>query len=124
MVRDAIGGGFRALVSRSADAKARAAQQLAALPMMGFDQPLMNGNLQVNLLALLGAQAAALKNIGADRTGLSRTALWLPSMTGAARDPAFQAAADRLGLMRYWKSTHTRPDICSSKGPPPFCRMI
>jgi len=30
----------------------------------------------------------------------------------------------KLGMMAYWRATHTRPDVCSAKGPPPFCGMI
>jgi hypothetical protein len=32
--------------------------------------------------------------------------------------------AARLGLMKYWKTTHARPDVCNEEAPPPFCRMI
>ena len=32
--------------------------------------------------------------------------------------------AAQLGLMKYWKTTRTRPDVCNEKTPPPFCRMI
>jgi hypothetical protein len=46
------------------------------------------------------------------------------SVRGALSDPTFPAVAQRLGLIRYWRTTHTRPDICSGKAPPPFCRMI
>jgi hypothetical protein len=39
-------------------------------------------------------------------------------------DPAFPALATQLGLMKYWKTTRTRPDVCATKDAPPFCRMI
>jgi len=26
--------------------------------------------------------------------------------------------------MRYWKTTHTKPDVCSARDAPTFCRMI
>jgi hypothetical protein len=45
-------------------------------------------------------------------------------MRGVLSDPAFPAVANRLGLIRYWKSSHTRPDVCSTSGAPPFCRFI
>jgi hypothetical protein len=50
--------------------------------------------------------------------------LWYPSMDGVRRDSAFSALVQRLGLIHYWKSTHTKPDVCSDKNPPPFCGMI
>ena len=118
--RDGVGGGFEALASGSAAAKASAAGKLAAMP-------LMNPDLQVNLLALLGAPRAALQKIDEnvkERAGFARSALWLPSMDAARRDPAFPALLQRFGLMRYWKTTRTRPDVCNAKNPPPFCSMI
>jgi len=32
--------------------------------------------------------------------------------------------AAQLGLMKYWKAMHVRPDVCNEATPPPFCRMI
>jgi hypothetical protein len=118
--RDGIGTAFEALASGSAAAKTSAAEKLAAMPPM-------NPELQVNLLALLGAPNPALQKIDQnvrERAGFARSALWLPSMDAARRDPAFPALLQRAGLMRYWKATHTRPDVCSAKNPPPFCGMI
>ena len=45
-------------------------------------------------------------------------------MAGAIRDPAFPAFAQKYGLTTYWKTTRTKPDLCSAKDAPPFCRMI
>jgi tetratricopeptide (TPR) repeat protein len=118
--RDAIGGGFAALASGSADAKMKAVGRLTAAP-------LMNADVQLNLLALLGAPKIALQKIdGSANQGIGyyRGMLWLPSMRSALRDPSFSAMAERLGLTHYWKTTHTRPDVCSANDPPPFCRMI
>jgi hypothetical protein len=54
----------------------------------------------------------------------ARAWLFLPTMDGARRDPSFPGVVQRLGLIKYWKASHTRPDVCSAKDPPPFCRMI
>ena len=67
--------------------------------------------------------------LGANREALAAASdmpwlFWRRSMRGVLDDPAFPAVAEKLRLMAYWKSTRTRPDVCSSKGPPPFCRMI
>jgi tetratricopeptide (TPR) repeat protein len=115
--KDAVGGAFEALASPSADAKAKAAQKLAA-------SPLKDPDLEINLLGMLGASDAAFQKIEADPLRFSRTALWQPGMAKAIREPSFVAIAERLGLMQYWKTTHTKPDVCSDKDPPPFCRMI
>jgi hypothetical protein len=45
-------------------------------------------------------------------------------MRPVLNDPGFPAVAQRLGLIAYWKSSHTKPDVCRTKDPPPFCRMI
>jgi hypothetical protein len=45
-------------------------------------------------------------------------------MRGTLADPGFPALATQLGLLKYWTTTHIRPDVCNEKAPPPFCRMI
>lgn len=118
--RDSVGGAFNALASGSPAAKENAATQLAAMP-------LMNANLQLNLLALLGAPQIALQKVDEnvkERAGFLRSALWLPALDAARRDPSFPALLQRVGLMRYWKTTHTKPDVCKAAGAPPFCRLI
>jgi tetratricopeptide (TPR) repeat protein len=49
---------------------------------------------------------------------------WDRSLHGTLSDPGFPAVATQLGLMKYWTTTHTRPDVCDEQAPPPFCRMI
>jgi hypothetical protein len=39
-------------------------------------------------------------------------------------DPGFPAVAGQLGLLKYWTTTHTKPDVCSEKASPLFCQMI
>jgi hypothetical protein len=45
-------------------------------------------------------------------------------MRGALTDPSFPALAGKLGLMKYWKVTRTKPDVCLKSEAPPFCQMI
>ena len=118
--RAAFLAGFRALLSGDGAAKGRAVQMLLALPLDQQDP------WTVKLLGALGAHHEAL-GILASRIG-SRldwpSILFYPSMRGALSDPGFPSVAQRLGLMHYWKITHTRPDVCAAKDPPSFCRMI
>jgi Tfp pilus assembly protein PilF len=119
-LRDAVVGALQALATGSAQTKLESAQKVAALQ---FPDP----ELQVNLLALLGAPNLAIQKVEQGINGhyaLTRAALWLPSMDSARRDPGFPQLLQRLGLMRYWKTTHTRPDVCAAGNAPPFCRMI
>jgi len=50
--------------------------------------------------------------------------VFLPAARGVLNDPAFPAFAEHIGLMKYWKTTHTKPDVCFGKTSPRFCRMI
>jgi hypothetical protein len=71
------------------------------------------------MLAALGANAEALQ-VASERPWL----FWHRSMRGVLNDPAFPAVAQRLGLMTYWKTSRTKPDICLTKSEPAFCGMI
>ena len=115
--RETLATAFSALASGLPDAKGKAAEQLAAGPMIFPD-------FQLDLLARLGAQNIVLQKIEQSPFRFDRSALWQPSMASALRNPSFPAFAARVGLMRYWKTTHTKPDVCSAKDPPPFCSMI
>ena len=111
--RAALLSGYQALASRNPAAKKQAVGAL--LRLSKEDQ----NDRVVAMLGALGAYHEALAAAG-DRPWL----FWRRSMRGVLNDPGFPAVADRLGLMRYWKASHTKPDVCSAKDPPPFCRMI
>ncbi len=118
--RTALAAAFRAIVSGNAAVKSQAAKALVALP---DDQ---QDHVVVRTLAALGASREALQlfirriNSRYDWPSL----LWYPSMRAVLNEPAFPAVAERMGLMNYWRTTRTKPDVCATKGPPPFCRMI
>jgi hypothetical protein len=83
--------------------------------------------LTISLLGALGDGVEALQmTTAAAQANIygARAWLFLPTMDGARRDPSFPGVVQRLGLIKYWKASHTRPDVCSAKDPPPFCRMI
>ena len=112
--------GFHAMLSGDKAAKARAVQLLVALPRD------VQGPWTSRLVAALGAPHQALQmlvaNLGS-RFDWPST-LWYPSMRGALDDPAMPVVLQRLGLVKYWRATRTRPDVCSTSPAPPFCRMI
>ncbi|MFL6725670.1 MAG: TIR domain-containing protein [Sphingomicrobium sp.] len=118
--RAALIAAFRAMNSGSAVAKSQAAKALSALP----DEQRSPG--VIRALAALGASHDALRLFVAGLNSRYEwsSLLWYPSMRGVLNEPAFPGIAGRIGLMRYWRKTHTRPDVCSAKDPPPFCRMI
>ena len=113
--------GLQALVSRSPVERTRAVGELASLP------PQLNTRLTASLLAALGANGAALRSVekaAASNQSEARSWLFYPIMAAITHDASFPAVAQRLGLIAYWKTTHTKPDLCSAKGPPPFCQTI
>jgi len=112
---------FAALDAASPLLKARAISELNALNTDWISMP------EVPLFGALGDNADAMKYLEADvrrgRAGAYEW-LWYPTMDGVRRDPSFPALLQRLGLIHYWKTTHTRPDVCADKNAPPFCGML
>ncbi|MEJ0085305.1 MAG: TIR domain-containing protein [Pseudomonadota bacterium] len=120
-LRAALLNGYRALASPDSGAKARAVQALLALPE---DQ---KGEAVARLLADLGANHEAFQiatRIAMTQKYPGPSIFWDQRMRGILADPGFPAVAEQLGLLKYWKTTHTRPDVCNEKAPAPFCRMI
>ena len=111
--RAALLAGYGALISGGSRAKMEAVQELLALPKDQQSETI------APMLAALGASHEALP-IAASRPWL----FWRRSMRGVLNDPGFPAVATRLGLMAYWKTSRTKPDICMAKEEPAFCRMI
>ena len=118
--RAALLSGYGAVTTHDATAKAHAVQALLALPT---DQ---QNEAVARLLGSLGATheaftiAARIANADPHGTAL----FWSPSMLGALADRGFAATAQQLGLMQYWKTSHTKPDVCTKQAAPPFCSMI
>ena len=119
-VRAALLKGHRAVQSANAGTKAEAVQALLALPE---DQ---RNKAVAWLLADLGAKhdAFQLAHWLVTAQGNDPSLFWYPAMRATLADPGFPAVAEQLGLMKYWKATRSRPDVCNESAPPPFCRMI
>ena len=119
-LRAALVNGYRARTSRNSAAKAQAVRILLALPQEKQTKAV------ARLFGALGADHEAFRVAAplAARNFPGPSIFWYPSMRGALSDPGFPALAAQLGLMRYWKTTHTRPNVCSENAPPPFCKMI
>lgn len=117
--RAALLGGFRAVATRNEGAKAQAVQALLALP------PAQQNDAVARLLGNLGATHQAFQLEARLVSGSSGPALfWYPAMRGTLGDPGFPALAAQLGLMKYWRTTHTKPDVCNEHARPPFCETI
>jgi tetratricopeptide (TPR) repeat protein len=118
--RAAVLTAYRAMESGNDAAKASAVTGLNALP---DDQ---KNYLVIRTLGVLGANREALalfvKGLGSRWDWPSL--LWYQSMRGVLDDPTIPVLLQKLGITAYWRSTHTRPDVCGAKGPPAFCRLI
>jgi hypothetical protein len=71
------------------------------------------------MLAALGASHEAL-----EVAGQSPWLFWYRSMRPVLSDQGFPAVASKTGLMKYWRVTRTKPDICSAASAPPFCQLL
>lgn len=118
--RAALLAAFRALDSGNAAMKTEAARALAELPDS------QQNYVVVRTLAALGDSQGALRLFvnGINSRYDWPSLLWNASMRPVLNEPAFPAVIERLGLMSYWRTTRTRPDICAGNAPAPFCRMI
>jgi DNA-binding winged helix-turn-helix (wHTH) protein/tetratricopeptide (TPR) repeat protein len=120
-LRAALLKGLRARASRDPEAQAQAIDALRALPEAQQTEAVMR------LLADLGANHEAFQiaaRIVTTREYPGPSILWSPSMRGALADPGFPALATQLGLLEYWKTTRTKPDVCSEESAPPFCTRV
>jgi tetratricopeptide (TPR) repeat protein len=120
-LRAALLQGYRARTSRDSEIKARAVQALIALPENEQREEV------ARLLADLGANHEAFEiatRIATTQVYPGPSLFWDQRMRGVLAEPGFPAVAEQLGLLKYWTTTHTKPDVCNEKESPPFCRMI
>lgn len=111
--RAALLAGYEALRSGAASRKIRAVQALLALPNDQQDDRI------ATMLGALGADHEALQ-MAAKRPWL----FWRRSMRGILNDPDFPAVAKQLGLIAYWRASHTKPDVCSTRAQLAVCGVI
>ncbi len=117
--RPALLQGYRAVASRDSATRAQAVQTLLALPEDKQD------NVVTRLLADLGANHEAFQiATRLVKATLDPSMFWDQKMRATLADPGFPEVVTELGLLEYWKTTGTRPDVCGEKSPPLFCGMI
>jgi tetratricopeptide (TPR) repeat protein len=120
-LRDALLKGHRARASTDSGAKAQAVQALLALTEAQQTEAV------ARLLAGLGAEREAFQiaaRIATTREYPGPSIFWDQSMRGTLADPGFPELATKLGLLKYWTATGTRPDVCNEEAAPAFCEMI
>jgi tetratricopeptide (TPR) repeat protein len=120
-LRAALLKGHRARASSDSRAKAQAVEALLALTEVQQTEAV------ARLLADLGAHRQAFQiaaRIATTKEYPGPSILWDQSMRGTLADPGFPALATQLGLLKYWTTTRTKPDVCNEESSPPFCKMI
>ena len=120
-LRSALIKGYQAIASSNAAARAEAVRALMALPERQQDASV------AKLLSKLGANHQAF--VAATRLMdqgqfPGPSVFWFRDMRGTLSDPGFPGVAAKLGLINYWKTSRTKPDVCNEPAPPSFCRMI
>lgn len=120
-LRAALLEGFRARASDDAATRKQAIESLLTLTEAQQTAAVARS------LADLGANHEAFQiaaRIATTSEYPGPSVFWDQRMRGTLADPGFPALAEQLGLIKYWKTSRTRPDVCSEESPPPFCRMI
>jgi tetratricopeptide (TPR) repeat protein len=120
-LRAALLQGHRARASSDSGARAQAVEALLALTEVQQTEAV------ARLLAELGADREAFliaARIATTREYPGPSIFWDPRMRGTLADPGFPELARQLGLLKYWTTTRTKPDVCNEESPPPFCKML
>lgn len=122
---DAVTAGFRALQVGDPAARAAAARTLAAAAATCG----CTSSFSIRMQAALGDAPGALAQIEAQVAKgkiapILSTIGWDPVLADVRRLPGFAPLTERVGLIRYWRTTRTRPDFCTAAGPPPVCATI
>jgi len=88
--------------------------------------PRYNDKVVVGVLAALGARNAALKaasNLVRARGLFDAEVLFEPNMAAARAEPGYAELVGKLGLLGYWRSASSPPDICRDVARPRFCSL-
>lgn len=120
--RRALADAFEALRSGNAALRARS---VAQLERFASDQR-YNDRVVVGVLAALGARETALKaaaNLVRTRGLYDAEVLFEPNLAAARMDPAYADLVKKPGLIGYWRSSPSPPDICRDAVRPSFCSL-
>ena len=121
-LRQALARAFAALKSSNPAPRAKSVADL-----QGFAaDPRYNNKVVVGTLAALGAREAALQaatNLVRVRGLLNAEVLFEPNMAAARTEPGYAELVRKLGLVGYWRSAPSPPDICRDATRPRFCGL-
>ena len=121
---EAIKAGFRALDSGDA------ATRLAAAHEVGKQAAACNcvSSFSIRMQAALGDAQGALDALNAAAPKFPPpflgTITWDPVLADVRGLPGYASLVERIGLIRYWRATKTKPDFCANANAPPVCATI
>jgi tetratricopeptide (TPR) repeat protein/TolB-like protein len=120
--RRALTDAFGALGSGDRARRARAVGELE-----GFaGDPRYNDKVVVGLLAALGARHSALDaaaKLLRTRGLFDAEVLFEPNLAASRAEPRYAQLVRNLGLIGYWRSARSLPDICRDDARPAFCSL-
>jgi tetratricopeptide (TPR) repeat protein len=120
--RRGLAGAFAALKSNNPALRAKSVAEL-----QGFAaDPRYNDRVVVGTLAALGARLPALQaatNLVRSRGLFDAEVLFEPNMAAARAEPGYAELVSKLGLIGYWRSASSPPDICRDAAKPRFCSL-
>ena len=120
--RQTLAEAFTAL--KTSDPQLRA-KSVAVLQGFAAD-PRYNDKVVVGTLAAFGARSDALNaaaNLVRARGLFDAEVLFEPNMAAARGEPDYAELVKRLGLVGYWRSAPSPPDICRDAAKPRFCSV-
>ena len=120
--RDVLADAFAALKSRSPSQRAKSIGDLESFAA----DPRYNDKVVVGVLAALGARDAAIRaaaNLVRTRGLFDAEVLFEPNMAAARSEPGYADLVRKLGLLGYWRSAPSPPDICRGSARPRFCTL-
>ena len=88
--------------------------------------PRYNDKVIVGVLAALGARDAAIRaaaNLVQTRGLFDAEVLFEPNMAAARSEPGYANLVRKLGLLGYWRSAPSPPDICRGAARPSYCAV-
>ena len=78
----------------------------------------------VNALVALGSDDEAFRQLDALAARGATGVLFYAREQALAHDPRYADLLQKYGLMAYWRSSRTRPDLCTHPQAPDFCRRL
>jgi hypothetical protein len=120
--RQGLADAFAALKSGDLQQRARS---IAQLQSFAADQR-YNDKVVIGMLAALGARAAALRaaaDLVRNRGLFDAEVLFEPNLAAARAEPGYAELVQKLGLVQYWRSATTPPDVCRDAQKPRFCSL-